>query len=266
MKQVPIDKTNLNVSRLSFGTASIHHIFNQKERQNLLKNAIDLGFTHFDTSPYYGFGLAEIELGKILKPKYKKISIATKVGIYPPYISNNILNTLTIKCIGKVFPSLSKADVDWSIKRAAKSIDLSLKRLNTNFIDIVYLHEPISFLINFEELTLWKEDLIRNGIVGYFGIAGPIENYLDSFNSFSSFSDILQVKDNFDSDGIEALNKINRIPQFSYGSYNIKINPEFDYYQSLIRSLNRNESGSVIISTRKLANLKNTLKYLEIYL
>jgi len=58
----------------------------------------------------------------------------------------------------------------------------------------------------------------------------------------------------------------NTTKTISVCSYNIKINPEFDYYQSLIRSLNRNESGSVIISTRKLANLKNTLKYLEIYL
>jgi len=51
--------TGLSVSRLSFGTATLHHHPTTAKRQAFLAAALDHGFTHFDTSPYYGFGMSE---------------------------------------------------------------------------------------------------------------------------------------------------------------------------------------------------------------
>jgi exodeoxyribonuclease-3 len=59
MKQVILPNSNLQVSRLSFGTASLHHLITSRARQQLLYSVLNSGISHFDTSPYYGFGLAD---------------------------------------------------------------------------------------------------------------------------------------------------------------------------------------------------------------
>src|SRR6266513_547691 len=84
MRHVSLPGTEINVSRLSFGTASLHHLRTSRRRQDLLAAAFDHGFTHFDTAPYYGFGIAEEELGRFLIGRRTEVTITTKVGLYPP--------------------------------------------------------------------------------------------------------------------------------------------------------------------------------------
>ena len=84
MRRVTLQGTDINVSRLSFGTASLHHLPTSRRRQDLLAAAFDHGFTHFDAAPYYGFGIAERELGQFLKARRGRVTITTKVGLYPP--------------------------------------------------------------------------------------------------------------------------------------------------------------------------------------
>ena len=109
MQYLTIRNTNINVSRVSFGTASLHHLLSPKKRNMLLEKALSLGITHFDTSPYYGYGLSEVELGKMLKGQRNDITISTKVGLYPPKnTSYNLFNIWTRKAIGKFYSKLSK--------------------------------------------------------------------------------------------------------------------------------------------------------------
>ena len=80
MRYITIKNTDIKVSRLAFGTASLHHIFSRKKRLNLLEDALMLGISHFDTSPYYGYGLSEIDLGLMSKGRRDHVSITTKIG------------------------------------------------------------------------------------------------------------------------------------------------------------------------------------------
>ena len=59
-----IDKTKISTSHLGFGTSYLHHIFSQKKRIKILETVFENAITHFDTSPYYGNNLAELDLGK----------------------------------------------------------------------------------------------------------------------------------------------------------------------------------------------------------
>src|SRR5262245_50530975 len=73
MKRVQLPGTEIVMSRLSFGTSRLHHVPSGKHRQSLLAAAFDAGFTHFDTAPLYGFGLAESDLGGFLKARRGRV-------------------------------------------------------------------------------------------------------------------------------------------------------------------------------------------------
>ena len=81
MKKVQISGTDLEVSQFIYGTASLFNLRGADARRRILSSAVDAGFTHFDTAPYYGFGLAERELAPILRAN-SQITVTTKVGIY----------------------------------------------------------------------------------------------------------------------------------------------------------------------------------------
>ena len=81
MNSVTIPKTNFTCSKFIFGTSGHLSILSKKKRQYLFNMAVDNNFSHFDTSPYYGFGLAEKELKDILKNK--DLTVTSKVCLYP---------------------------------------------------------------------------------------------------------------------------------------------------------------------------------------
>jgi aryl-alcohol dehydrogenase-like predicted oxidoreductase len=138
MKQIQIDGTTLLVSRLSFGTASLHHLPRLAQRVALLQDAADAGFTHFDTAPYYGWGLAELSLGALPAAVRQRITVATKVGLYgPTHGRPSVPNLYASKLLGRLWPSLNRAVVDWSLARARRSLDDSQRRLQRERLDLL---------------------------------------------------------------------------------------------------------------------------------
>jgi len=67
MHKIKIPNTNLKISKLIFGTASLIKNLRVKKQLYILDCAIQNGFSHFDTAPLYGFGSTEKLLGNILK-------------------------------------------------------------------------------------------------------------------------------------------------------------------------------------------------------
>ena len=85
MKRIPLPGTHLTLSRFSFGTASLHHLGALGKQLRHLRAALEAGFSHFDTAPLYGFGMAERALGRAFgDARSEAVTIATKVGLYPP--------------------------------------------------------------------------------------------------------------------------------------------------------------------------------------
>lgn len=116
------------------------------------------GFTHFDTAPLYGFGGGERALGAAFASA-SDITIATKVGLYPPGGAGQGRSaTLLRKAGGKLWPSLSRAIVDHSVERARASLESSLNRLQRDYVDLLLIHEPDAALLESEEWLRWLED------------------------------------------------------------------------------------------------------------
>src|SRR5215217_6897830 len=121
MERRALGKTGLSLPILSFGASSLGQEFRQVDVGEALRSvhvALDCGMNFIDTSPYYGRGMSEVLLGIALKgvPRESYI-LGTKLGRYAP------------------------AHFDFSAKRVAESIDVSLERMKVDYLDIILCHD-----------------------------------------------------------------------------------------------------------------------------
>ena len=259
MKQILLPGTDLVVSRLSFGTASLHHLFDSRSRQRLLAAAIDTGFSHFDTAPSYGFGIAERELGTIAAALHEQVTIATKIGLYPPggREAKGTLGVWLRKGVGRVVPSYSRTVVDWSLGRATSSLERSLRRLARPRVDILFLHEPDPALIAADEFFHWFEQQRSLGKLRYWGLAGNAETFSAWISETDGLGQVLQVRDRLDQGSSHPVLDRGRNFQFTFGymSTLLRSGKTVNAGEVMRAALHRNWSGSVLCSTRKATNL-----------
>jgi len=115
-----LGNTQLTVSIVGFGTSPLGNAFrvtDPAEGKRAIHLAIREGINFFDTSPLYGVTLAEERLGSALVGKRQDIVLMTKCGRY------------------------GEAEFDFSAKRITASVDESLKRLRTDYVDILLAHD-----------------------------------------------------------------------------------------------------------------------------
>jgi L-galactose dehydrogenase len=154
-----LGKTEMNVSIIGFGASPLGNVFEDCDEKIGIESvhcAIDQGINFFDVAPFYGITLAETRLGKALEGKRKDIILATKCGRY------------------------GLRDFDFSYDRIMKSVDESLKRLNTDYIDLFQLHD-IEFgskeqVLN--EAIPAIQKIKESGKARFIGITGLPVNYL----------------------------------------------------------------------------------------
>lgn len=258
MLKVTLPGTELSISRLSFGTASLHHRLTSRARQRLLRAAFDSGILHFDTSPYYGYGLAEHELGLLRKDRGDAITVATKVGLYPPDAgSPGTLSIWARQALGRLVPRISAPLIDWSLDAARRSLETSLRRLRTDRIDVLFLHEPNPDLVASDEFLRWLEAEKGKGKVRYWGLAGHAEPMRAWLRDKHPLGAVLQVKDTLDRREAEVVIRHGRELQFTYGYFSSlalrgEVRPD-----SVLDALRRNRTGSVIFSTRSAERLRS---------
>jgi len=151
-----LGKTGLKISVIGFGASPLGAEFGSivpEEGKRAVDYAIDQGINYFDVSPYYGRTLAEKRLGEFLKGKRDKIILATKVGRY-----------------GISLPY----GFDFSAQRVVKSVDESLQRLKTDYIDVFQIHD-IEFGKRkqiIEETLPAMFKLKKKGKIRFVGITG----------------------------------------------------------------------------------------------
>jgi aryl-alcohol dehydrogenase-like predicted oxidoreductase len=154
MKFRPLGKTGLELSWISFGASSLGQEFRTvdlNEAMRAVRVALDLGMNFIDTSPYYGRGLSECLLGPTLRDIPRdSYFLGTKLGRY------------------------DAAHFDFSARRVAESVDVSLHRLGTDHLDIVLCHDiefvEMSQIVNetLPALRRFKEQ----GKVRFIGVSG----------------------------------------------------------------------------------------------
>jgi len=259
MRLLTLPGTEISVSRLSFGTARLHHLPTSRGRQDLLAAAFDHGFSHFDTAPYYGFGIAEQELGRFLKSRGGGITITTKVGLYPPGgLHPSTVSVWTRKVAGKVLPALSRPVVNWSIAAAAKSLDRSLRRLGIERIDLLLLHEPVLDALQSEIILEWLKREQESGRIRAWGVAGQA-HCMDAWLSIDHpLAKVLQVRDSLDRKEADLVRSRGRDLQITYGylSSSATVPGTPRAMETLEMALRRNTTGSILVSTRQLAHVR----------
>lgn len=263
MKMLKLGSTDLWVSEFIFGTAKIHNVYSPKSRSRILNEAVANGFTHFDTSPLYGFGIAERELGQLIKDN-PEISVTTKFGLYPPgKPEKKNLEIYSRKALGSKFPSFSCAQSDFALDLARKSLYRSLRRLNKDSIEIFMLHEPPEDLIQKSDMLdfLWQSK--QKGLIQNFGVAGGIQNLNQFLHSNPEFLEVVQVQENDFCKLTQKLDLVTSICAIRYGVANSKEGVEIDYIEKLRRGVVQYPSNPIIVSTNKIYRLRQYEDLLE---
>ena len=203
MKQVNFN--NLKTSSLGFGCANLAAELRLTQAKDVLDTAYDQGITHYDVARSYGYGRCEYILGKFLKGRRDKVTVATKFGnsMREPIVSHHIIN-MARRAI-KLLPNL-KAEVRstvsarpqgsnrFSVTVAAKSLDASLKEMNTDYIDILLLHECSLQAANDPELIAFLETAVRDGKIRHYGLATTFANLPADSATISNKHSIIQTE------------------------------------------------------------------------
>ena len=154
MERRKLGKTDLELPVISYGASSLGQEFRRVTIEEALQScrvALELGMNFIDTSPFYGRGMSEVLLGQVLRdlPREEFI-LGTKLGRY------------------------DLDHFDFSARRVAESIDVSLHRMGVDHLDIILCHD-----IEFVEIqqivdeTIPAIQKIRDaGKVRYIGFSG----------------------------------------------------------------------------------------------
>ncbi len=146
---------NLEVSAIGLGCMGMSHGYGNPADKNemikLIRYAYEnLGVTFFDTAECYGPYTNEELVGEALKPIRDKVKLATKFGITVDKDNNQILDSR---------PEIIK-----------KSIEGSLKRLQTNYVDLYYMHR-VDTKVPIEDIAGCIRELIQQGKVKHWGLS-----------------------------------------------------------------------------------------------
>jgi D-threo-aldose 1-dehydrogenase len=257
VQRVHLKRTSVSVSRFIFGTASLFNSGTEKLRAKLLFSAVDAGFVHFDTAPYYGFGTAERDLAPVLRT-FPNVTVTTKVGIYSPGgESQSAAGVFIRKIAGQFVKSFSRPTVDFSLQRAARSLEDSLRRLSRDRIDIYTLHEPELELLHTDEWRKWLEKTVVEGKVRAFGLALTAEKLEPFLRQNCELAQLVQVQDSLAGREADILPLFGRPLQITYGYVSAarKARSSLPVMDVLRRALRRNTEGAIIVSTTKVARL-----------
>ncbi len=139
--------SGLKVSLAGLGCNNFGWTIDEAASEKVIRAALDAGITLFDTSDCYGAGNSELILGKFLRPERQRVVIATKFGIpmgEGPYMGGA------------------------SRRYVIQACEASLKRLGTDYIDILFIHVPDAETPIAETLDAMNF-LIDQGKVRYLG-------------------------------------------------------------------------------------------------
>ena len=158
---------DLNVSAVSLGCMGMTHAFgapsDTKEMTKLIHEAVDLGYTMFDTAECYtgtfpdgSTAYNEELVGPALKPYRDKVVIATKCGVQ--HSPDGLIT-------------------DSRPETIRRSVEGSLRRLGTDYIDLYYQHR-IDPKVEPETVAGTMAELMKEGKIRYWGISETDEEYL----------------------------------------------------------------------------------------
>jgi aryl-alcohol dehydrogenase-like predicted oxidoreductase len=185
MEFAEIAGTSLKVSRIAIGTWAIGGWMwgGTDERQSIaaIRAALDHGVNVVDTAPVYGFGRSEEIVGKAIRGVRSNVIVATKVGLQWQD--------------GKVFRNAAR-------ERVLREVEDSLRRLQTDYIDVYQVHWPDP-LVPVDETAEAMHALLRQGKIRAIGVSNFSVDQMQQFRRTAPLH-VVQPPYNLFERGIEA--------------------------------------------------------------
>jgi predicted oxidoreductase len=165
MKTIQIAGTELSASEISLGCMRMSGM-SGKEAETLAQTAMEQGINFFDHADIYGGGKSE--------------EVFSKAAHISPAVREKMI--LQTKC-GICHTDSGNGYFDFSKEHILKSVDGSLKRLGTEYVDVLLLHRPDA-LIEPEEVAEAFDTLHSSGKVRYFGVSNQKPMQIELLNKY----------------------------------------------------------------------------------
>lgn len=185
MEYRKLGESGLELSAITYGAFAIGGTMwggnDAQDSINALHASLDNGVTSIDTAPFYGFGLSEELIGQAIKGKDRsKIQLLTKFGLVWDGTNNGKGEFFfDAEDKGKTYPVYkfaSKANV-------IKEVEESLKRLGTDYIDLLQIHWPDS-TTPIDETMLALDELIKQGKIRAAGVSNYNVSQLEEASKY----------------------------------------------------------------------------------
>lgn len=246
MNKRPLGKSAFLVSELSLGCMLLP--LDESKASEIIHHALDAGINYFDTADLYNKGENEALIGKILKPYREDVIIATKVG-------NKF--------------SKDEEGWTWDASRAhiEKSVHESLKRLQTDYIDIYQLHGG-TIDDNLDEVIDTFEELKLQGLIREYGISSIRPNVFMPFSMSDAVSNMMQYNmldrsaeeffDQIYANGVSVLTRGTLAKGLLTNDYKKRLKPYMSYEKDELEKLLKELSASYDLHALALAfNLRH---------
>jgi len=191
MRYNAFGKTGLNVSEIGFGGSRIGGVFadkhSRKEALTVLGKALDSGITFYDTADMYSQGESESLIGTAFRATREQVILATKGGYCLPARRNvmkrikplvrPIVQALGLKRANLPAGFSGALSQNFAPSYLTKALEASLKRLQTDYVDLYQLHSPRAPFLQsaaFGEALETLEKLKKQGKVRFYGVATEV--------------------------------------------------------------------------------------------
>ncbi len=153
MKLRPLGNTGINVSEIGLGAWQLANpdwdVDSAADALQIVQQSFEAGCNFFDSAPAYGRGVSEEVLGRALKPIRQQVVLCTKFGHSPEGVTS------------------------FAPEALAPSVEGSLRRLQTDYVDVLLVHNPPRALMDGRQTDLYAalEQLKAQGKVRAYGVS-----------------------------------------------------------------------------------------------
>jgi aryl-alcohol dehydrogenase-like predicted oxidoreductase len=224
-----------------------------------------MGVRHFDTSPYYGHGIAERELGQFAATCRSQLLIATKFGVK----QSPVFATLPWLLYARLAVNAAQRKVtrdnrwapapvrDFGAREARRSLERSLRALRTDYVDVFFLHEPNAHaLLQPHDLLTTLDRLRREGKARYVGLAGTASACLAIARQHPDLAQVMQLGATVGSGDSDWDARERLACHFSFGHFRDRQAP----VEVLVRdAITQNPHGVILYSSRHASRVEQVI-------